>query len=113
MVAGMMLHVMTAVVFGVAFVLVARRTVAANLALATPGFWPLAIAGMAFIVAEWLVASFLILPLVDRPLLATFASIGGLAAHLMFGIVLAGWLAWRSAPAAILVRSSSQQRGAA
>jgi hypothetical protein len=112
MLAGMMLHAMTAAVFGIAFTLVARRLVTANLVLSTIGFWPLAIAGMVFIVTEWLIASFLILPLVDRPLLATFATIGGLAAHLMFGIVLAGWLAWRSAPATSLVRRGTAPRAA-
>ncbi len=113
MLAGMMLHVMTAAFFGVALVLVARRTVAANLVLSAIGFWPLAITGMLFIVTEWLIASFLILPLIDRPLLTTFASIGGLVAHLMYGVILAAWLTWRSAPAAILVRSGSQPRRAA
>jgi hypothetical protein len=113
MLAGMMLHLVTAALLGLAFVLVAKRTIASELVPSTIGFWSLAVAGMVFIVTEWLVASFLILPLLDRPLLATFASVGGFAAHLMYGIVLAGWLAWRSEPAAILVRSSREQRGAA
>lgn len=101
--AGLMLHMMTAAVFGAIFVVLARSAVG-DLAIRGAGFLPLAIAGMAYIMVEWLIASFAILPLIDRPLLPTFASIGGLVAHLMYGVVLAGWLAWRVAPLSVTVR---------
>lgn len=110
LVAGMMLHMMTAAILGVVFVLVARRLFSA----ARPAdFWAFAIAGMIFIVAEWLVAAFAVLPAIDRPLLPTFASLGGVIAHLMYGLVLAAWLAWRTAPSAVHVHAGSHQHGAA
>lgn len=112
MFAGLMLHMMTAAVLGAVFVVIAQRTTATDLVLSSIGFWPLAIAGMVFIVAEWLIASFAILPLIDRPLLPTFASIGGFVAHLMYGIALAGWLAWRAAPAAVRVSVDRHQHPA-
>ena len=113
MLAGMMLHVMTAAVFGALFVVLARRAISGNLVLSSIGFWPLAIAGMVFIVVEWLVASLVILPLIDRPLLATFASVGGFVAHLMYGVALAGWLAWRAAPVSVVVKAAAHQHHAA
>jgi hypothetical protein len=108
MLAGMMLHVMTAAILGGVFVLLARTVMAGGAA----GFWPLAIAGMTYIVVEWLLAAFVILPAVDRPLLATFATIGGFVAHAMFGLVLAWWLVWRASPVAIDARTGAQHHAA-
>lgn len=101
MLAGLMLHMMMTAVFGVIFVVLANRAIAANLVLSSIGFGPLAIAGMVFVLVEWAVAAFVILPLVDRPLVPTFASVGGFVAHLMYGLVLAWWLTWRAGPVAI------------
>ncbi len=83
--AGMMLHVMTAIALGVVFALAARDR------LDSAG--PLVLGGMVFIAIEWAVASFLVLPAIDKPLLTTFASVGGVVAHAMSGVVLGLWLA--------------------
>jgi len=83
--AGMMLHVMTAIGLGVVFALVARDRL--------DGAGPFVVGGMVFIAAEWAVASFLVLPAIDKPLLTTFASAGGVVAHAMYGVVLGLWLA--------------------
>lgn len=83
--AGMMLHVITAIALGVVFALVARGRL--------DGAGPLVVGGMAFIAVEWAVASFLVLPAIDKPLLTTFASVGGVVAHAMYGVVLGLWLA--------------------
>lgn len=83
--AGMVIHVMTAIVLGVIFAIVARDRI--------DGAGPLVLGGMVFIAVEWAVASFLVLPAIDKPLLTTFASAGGLVAHAMYGVVLGLWLA--------------------
>ncbi len=101
-----MLHIVTAAVFGAIF-RPARAQRGRERVLTVAGFWPLAIAGMIYIVVEWAIASFLILPAIDRPLLTTFASVGGRVAHLMYGVVLAWWLVWRAAPLAITVRTDA------
>lgn len=113
MLAGMMLHLMMAAIFGAIFVVLARRVISVDLVLSSTGFWPLAIAGMVFVIVEWAVAAFVILPLVDRPLLATFASVGGFVAHFMYGVVLAWWLTWRAEPTTIVLRTNSHQHHAA
>ena len=83
--AGMMLHVMTAIILGVVFAIVARGRL--------DGAGPLVVGGMVFIAVEWAAASFLVLPAIDKPLLTTFASAGGVVAHAMYGVVLGLWLA--------------------
>jgi hypothetical protein len=93
--AGLMLHMMAGAAFGAIFVLLVRGVAGGTLG-ERPGFWPVAFAGMVFIVVEWAIASFGLLPLIDRPLLPTFASVGGFVAHLMYGVVLAWWIAARS-----------------
>ncbi len=98
MLAGMMLHMMTSAVFGIAFALAVAQRITGVARLAT--------FGVIFIVIEWAIASFLILPVIDRALLATFATIGGFAAHLSYGIVLGWWLAWRAAPSRVAVVSA-------
>ncbi len=82
---GMMLHVMTAIALGVVFALAARDR------LDSAG--PLVLGGMVFTAIEWAVASFLVLPAIDKPLLTTFASVGGIVAHATYGVVLGLWLA--------------------
>lgn len=108
--AGLMLHMMTTAIFGVVFVLLARSLSIGDWPL-VPGFGPIALAGMIYILIEWATAAFLILPAIDRPLLATFASVGGLVAHVMYGIVLGAWLYWRAAPTTVHVHT--QQGNAA
>jgi len=88
LVAGLVLHMMMSIVFGIIFALLAKDRIA--------GVGPLVLAGMIFIAVEWAIARFVVLPVVDRPLVATFGASGGIVAHLMFGIVLGGWLAWKS-----------------
>lgn len=112
MFAGLMLHMMTAAFFGAVFVVLARRAISSSWVLSSVGFWPLAIAGMVFVVGEWLIASFVILPLIDRPLLPTFASIGGFVAHLMYGVALAGWLTWRATPVSVVVNADVRRHHA-
>jgi hypothetical protein len=107
LVAGLMLHMMASAVFGVVFLLIARSLLGALWLFAAAGFVPVAIAGMAYIVVEWAIASYLILPAIDRPLLPTFASVGGFVAHLMFGAILAAWLVWRAAPVTVHVHSGA------
>ncbi len=111
--AGLMLHMMSSAIVGAVFVLLARAALAADRPLSTLGFRPVALAGMAYIGVEWAVAAFVILPAVDPPLLATFASVGGIAAHAMYGLVLAWWLVARVAPAAIHVHTGTHQHNAA
>lgn len=103
LIAGLMLHMMSAAIFGAVFVLLAR-----SLSMTT-GLLPLAIAAVAYIVVEWAVAAFAVLPAVDRPLLATFATAGGFAAHAMYGLALAWWLVWRAAPATVHVHAGTHQ----
>ena len=113
-VVGLMLHMMASVIFGIAFVLVGRVLVGgADWPLSEAGLWPVAIGAMAFILVEWVIAAFVVLPAIDRPLLPTFASIGGLVAHAMYGLVLAGWLVWRAEPATVHVHSGSHQHNLA
>lgn len=88
LVAGLMLHMMMSVIFGIVFALILRGRVA--------GFGPLIAAGLIFIGVEWAVARFVVLPIVDAPLVATFGAIGGIIAHAMYGAVLGLWLAWKS-----------------
>ena len=83
--AGAMLHMMMAILFGVVFAFVVRERVS--------GIGPFVVAGMAFILVEWAIARFVVLPVVDAPLVATFGASGGILAHLMYGIVVAAWLA--------------------
>ena len=87
LVAGLMLHMMMSVIFGIVFVLIVRGR--------ATGFGPLIVAGMVFIGVEWAVARFVVLPVVDAPLVATFGAVGGIIAHAMYGAVLGLWLAWK------------------
>ena len=87
MIAGLMLHMMMSVVFGIAFALIVRGR--------ATGFGPLVMAGMIFIAVEWAIARFVVLPVVDQPLVASFGAIGGMIAHAMYGAVLGLWLAWK------------------
>jgi hypothetical protein len=109
---GLMLHMMASAAFGLTFVVLARAALA-GWTSSLVGFWPIAVTAMAFILVEWALAAFVILPAIDRPLLATFASIGGLVAHAMYGLVLAWWLIWRAAPATVHVHAGSHQHNAA
>ena len=59
------------------------------------GSGPLIVAGVIFIAVEWAIARFVVLPVVDQPLVATFGAIGGIIAHAMYGAVLGLWLAWK------------------
>ena len=102
LVAGLVLHMMMSIAFGVVFALIANGRIG--------GVGPLVLAGMIFIAVEWAIARFVVLPVVDRPLVATFGASGGILAHLMFGIVLGGWLAWKSAPATSVVSAPTQRR---
>jgi hypothetical protein len=108
LVAGLMLHMMTAAVFGVVFVALARAAGIGDFPVPALGRWPVAAVGMMYILVEWVVASFLVLPVVDRPLLPTFASLGGIVAHAMYGVVLGWWVASRAEP----VRVHVHQRAA-
>jgi len=92
MLAGLMLHMMMSVVFGIVFALIIQGR--------TSGVVPLAIGGMVFSVAEWAIAITAVLPSLDKALLPTFGSVGGIVAHLMFGAVLGVWLARTVAPGA-------------
>lgn len=103
LIAGLMLHMMSTAIFGAVFVLLAR-----SISMLT-GFAALSLAAMAYIVVEWAVAAFVVLPAVDRPLLATFATIGGFVAHAMYGLALAAWLVWRTAPATYAAHAGTQQ----
>ena len=85
--AGLMLHMMMSVIFGIVFALIVRGR--------ATGFGPLVVAGMIFIAVEWAIARFVVLPVVDQPLVATFGAIGGMIAHVMYGAVLGLWLAWQ------------------
>ncbi len=100
--AGLVLHMMVSILFGVLFALVVRERIA--------GLGPLVLAGMFFIVIEWAIARFVVLPIVDRPLVTTFGASGGIAAHLMFGVVLGGWLAWRAALSPSPATSPTERR---
>lgn len=104
-VVGLMLHMMAAAAFGAVFVLLTRLVVRTDWLLSDAGLVPVAVPAMVYILVEWAVAAFVVLPIVDRPLLATFASIGGLAAHAMYGLVLAWWLVWRAEPTAVHVHT--------
>ncbi len=92
MIAGLMLHMVMSITFGIVFALLVQGRAS--------GYLPLPIAGMIFSVVEWAFASYVVLPAIDRPLLATFAATGGIVAHLMYGAVLGLWIAWRLAPVA-------------
>ncbi len=87
LVAGLMLHMMMSVLFGIVFALSVRGR--------ATGFGPLILAGMIFIGVEWAIARFVVLPVVDAPLVATFGAVGGIIAHAMYGAVLGLWLAWK------------------
>ncbi len=93
LIAGLMLHMMMSVIFGVVFALMVKGRAA--------GFGPLVVAGMIFIAVEWAIARFVVLPVVDPPLLATFGAVGGIIAHAMYGAVLGLWLAWKVSPQAV------------
>jgi hypothetical protein len=100
--AGLVLHMMMSIALGIIFALIVKERIAS--------LGPLVLAGMFFIVIEWAIARFLVLPIVDRPLVTTFGASGGIAAHLMFGIVLGGWLAWRAALSTSPATSPTQRR---
>lgn len=104
LIAGLMLHMMSAAIFGATFVLLAR-----NISTLT-GFGALSLAAMTYIAVEWAVAAFVVLPAVDRPLIATFATVGGFVAHAMYGLALASWLVWRTAPATSAAHAGTHQR---
>ncbi|SRR6266542_4119493 len=104
MLAGMVLHMMTAAVLGLVFVLLIQGRIARTA--------PLAVAGMIYILVEWLIASYLILPAIDTALLATFATVGGFVAHAMYGVVLGWWLAWRVAPWPVGITTAARQHHA-
>ena len=87
LVAGLILHMMMSVILGIVFVLIVKGR--------ATGFGPLIVAGMIFIAVEWAIARFVVLPVVDQPLVATFGAIGGIIAHAMYGAVLGLWLAWK------------------
>lgn len=87
LVAGLVLHMMMSAIFGIVFALIVRGRAA--------GFGPLIAGGLIFIGVEWAVARFIVLPIVDAPLVATFGAIGGIVAHAMYGVVLGLWLAWK------------------
>lgn len=93
---------MLSIAFGIVFALIAQDRIG--------GFGPLVLAGMIFIAAEWAIARFVVLPVIDRPLVATFGASGGVLAHLMFGIVLGGWLAWKAVPSTSVATSPTQRR---
>jgi hypothetical protein len=99
--AGLMLHMVMSIIFGVVFglVVVGRAS----------GYGPLVIAGVLYISVEWAIARIVVLPRVDPPLVSTFGAIGGIVAHMMFGIVLGGWLAWRFAPSPGAIERSRRQ----
>lgn len=83
--AGLMLHMMMSVLFGIVFALIVRGRAS--------GLGTLVVAGMVFIVVEWVIARFVVLPVVDPPLVATFGASGGIIAHAMYGAFLGLWLA--------------------
>ncbi len=100
--AGTVLHMMTAAGLGGVFALLVRGRIA--------GAMPLAVVGMTYILLEWLIASYLILPSIDTALLTTFTTIGGFIAHAMYGIVLGWWLARRVAPWPVGLASAALER---
>ncbi|GAC1485740.1 MAG: hypothetical protein NVS1B1_00260 [Candidatus Limnocylindrales bacterium] len=85
MITGLMLHMMMSVVFGIVFALIVKGR--------ATGFGSLIGAGMIFIAVEWAISRFIVLPVVDQPLVATFGATGGIVAHAMYGAVLGLWLA--------------------
>lgn len=93
LIAGLMLHMMMSVIFGIVFALMVKGRAA--------GFGPLVVAGMIFIAVEWAIARFVVLPVVDPPLVVTFGAVGGIIAHAMYGAVLGLWLAWKVSPRAV------------
>ena len=93
LIAGLMLHMMMSVALGIIFALIVRGR--------ATGFGQLIVAGMIFIAVEWAIARFVVLPIVDQPLVATFGASGGIIAHAMYGAVLGLWLAWKVAPHAV------------
>jgi hypothetical protein len=100
--AGLVLHMMMSILFGIVFALIVKDRIS--------GLGPLVLAGMFFIAIEWAIARYVVLPAIDRPLVATFGASGGILAHLMFGMILGGWLAWRSAVSPRLATSFSDRR---
>jgi hypothetical protein len=99
--AGLMLHMVMSIIFGVVFALIVSGR--------AQGYGPLIVAGIIYIAVEWAVARFVVLPVVDPPLVSTFGAIGGIVAHMMFGIVLGAWLAWRFAPNPGAIERSRRQ----
>jgi uncharacterized protein DUF6789 len=91
MLAGLMIHMVMSIVFGVIFALLVQGRIA--------GYGPLLVAGLVYIAVEWAIAAFVVLPAIDKPLVPTFSAVGGFVAHMMYGAVLGLWLAWRVAPA--------------
>jgi hypothetical protein len=90
--AGLMLHMVMSITFGIVFALIVVGRAS--------GYGPLAVAGVVYVAVEWAIARFVVLPAVDPALVTTFGATGGIVAHVMFGIVLGGWLAWRLARSA-------------
>jgi hypothetical protein len=87
--AGLMLHMVMSIILGIVFALVVVGRAS--------GYGPLVSAGIVYIAFEWAIARFIVLPVVDPPLVNTFGGIGGIVAHMMFGITLGAWLGWRFA----------------
>jgi hypothetical protein len=99
--AGLMLHMVMSIIFGIAFALIVVNRAS--------GYAPLVIAGVIYVAFEWAIARFVVLPVLDPPLVTTFGAIGGIVAHMMFGIVLGAWLAWRLAQSVGAIQQPRRQ----
>jgi hypothetical protein len=99
--AGLMLHMVMSIIFGIAFALIVVNRAS--------GYAPLVIAGVIYVASEWAIARFVVLPVLDPPLVTTFGAIGGIVAHMMFGIVLGAWLAWRLAQSVGAIQQPRRQ----
>jgi hypothetical protein len=98
--AGLMLHMVMSIILGIVFALFVAGRVS--------GYGPLVVAGFIYIAVEWAIARFVVLPVVDPPLITTFGAIGGIVAHMMYGIVLGAWLGWRFARHTLEARHREQ-----
>jgi hypothetical protein len=99
--AGLMLHMVMSIIFGIAFALIVVNRAS--------GYASLVIAGVIYVASEWAIARFVVLPVLDPPLVTTFGAIGGIVAHMMFGIVLGAWLAWRLAQSVGAIQQPRRQ----
>jgi hypothetical protein len=99
--AGLMLHMVMSIIFGIAFALIVVNRAS--------GYAPLVITGVIYVAFEWAIARFVVLPVLDPPLVTTFGAIGGIVAHMMFGIVLGAWLAWRLAQSVGAIQQPRRQ----